>query len=464
VDSGSEFLQRKMKVVMLEKVHPRARNSVLFSTNGWIGIGLGFMLVLMHGLMAWSAAAQAEGNADVFVGQGQAVYYPLDASRSQREAIRDLQAQAVIQAAARVLSSAQLAKQVQIIQKKILNQPERFVQSYRVFSENPYEGGLYRVIGQVSVVMDKLKKELIVLGLDPSGVETPQHATAQPASKASPTGEKVGESGKTLDKTDQSSVGGKEILWAVAENWEDEWHLPGDHKDPKALFAACVFEGSKDYNWSIHYPGTGTLTPDAHGEVSTSRVLTQAKAMGLPHVVIGSLAPIQGDDGEGRLRVSLRLVSVSSGKTQEEIMRESVIGDSSNQEAALELADLIVPQLDRQLREPTFSAPVAETEVKPVEAGELVLQIKSKDAYADWLPLEKALREQFKTMQVKGFEIRPEQSVVRLQGVDKTGLRNLHGTRLSNGAQVQIVSLDGENYAFDVTFLRSGMSQAEPRP
>jgi hypothetical protein len=403
-------------------------------------------------------------NPDLFVGQGQALYYPQDASRSQREAIRGLQAQAVIQAAAKILTFAQLGKQVQVVEQKVLNQPERFVRSYQVFSESQNQGGLYRVTGQVLVAMDKLKKELVVLGLVPSGEEVSPPVAAKLPSTATVPGEVVSDPGKTPDKTNRSSIKGKEILWAVAENWDDEWHLPGDRRDPRALFAACVFEGSRDYDWSMRYPETGTLSPDANGEVSAARVIAQARALGFPHVVIGSVAPVQGDDGEGRLRASLRLVIVSSGKTQGEMVRESIIGDSSNQEAAVELADLIVPQLDRQLLESPLSTPPAGNEVKPADVGELVLQIKSKDAYGDWLTLEKALRDQFKAMQVKGFEIRPEHSVVRLQGVDEAGLGNLHGTRLSNGAQVQIVSLDGENHAFAVTFLRSGTSQAEPRP
>jgi hypothetical protein len=450
-------------VVVLDKVKPRELNSMVLPTTRWFGISLGVVLVLMHALMTWPVGAQVEGNPGVFFSQGQAIYHPQDPSKSQHEAIQDLQAQGVIQAAAALLSPAHLGKQVQLIQEKVLKQPERFVRTYQIFSETPDHGGLYRVTGQVSVAMDKLRKELTVLGLASSEAEAVNLSVAQPASTTSPSSEAAVESDKTLDKTDKAMGSGLEILWAVAENWGDEWHLPSDPRDPKGLFAACVAQGSRDYGWSIRLLQMGTLAPDANGEVPASRVLAQARELGLPHVVTGTLALVQSDNGEGRLQAAARLLKVSSGKAQGEIHRELAIGDSSSQEAALELADLIVPQLDRQLREPSPSRPATEKAAKPSEAGEVVLQIRSKDAYADWLALEKTLREQFKNMQVKGFEIRPEQSVVRLEGVDETSLRKLHGTRLSNDAQVQIESFDEENRAFAVTFRRSSSGPAEPR-
>jgi hypothetical protein len=450
-------------VVVLDKVKRKELNSRVLSTTRWFGISLGVVLLLMHAFMTGPAGAQTGGNPGVFFSQGQAIYHPQDPSKSQHEAIQDLQAQGVIQAAAALLSPAHLGNQVQIIQEKVLKQQERFVRTYEIFSETPNQNGLYRVTGQVSVAMDKLRMELALLGLASSETETVNASIAQPASKSSPSDEAATEPDKPLDKTDKAMVSGKEILWAVVENWDDEWHLPGNRKDPKGLFAACVAQGSGDYGWSIRFPQVGTLAPDANGEVPASRVLAQARELGLPHVVIGTLALVQSDNGEGRLQAAARLLSVSSGKAQGEIHRELAIGDSSNQEAALELADLIIPQLDRQLREPSPSRPATESTVKPSEAGVVVLQIKSNDAYADWLVLEKTLREQFKSMQVKGFEIRPEQSVVRLEGVDETSLRNVHGTRLSNGAQVQIENFDEDNHAFAVTFKRSSSGPAEPR-
>ena len=426
----------------------------------WLGLVIIFLL--MQNSMAWSAGASSGENPGVFVGQGQAVYNPGNPSKSQHEAIQDLLGQAVIQAAAAILSPGQLGKQYQLFQEKVLKQPERYVQTYQVFSENPNQGGLYRVAGQVSVAMDLLKGDLAALGLAPSKAQASQ-SPAMPAPGASPSSGAAAESGTTLEKSDKASVPGLEVLWAVAENWDDQWHLPSDRKDPEGLFAAYVSQGCRDYGWSLRWLQTGTITAESNGEVSANQALAQARELGLQHVVIGTVALVQNADRDEHLQAALRLLRVSSGKVEGEIHRELATGDSSKEEAALELAEAIIPQLDRQLRQPSRSEPVSDA-VKPSEAGELVLQIRSKDAYADWLGLEQVLREQFKTMQVKGFEIKPEQSIVRLDGVDEAGLRNLHGIRLQNGTQLQIVGIDGENHVFTVTFIRSGMSPAEPRP
>jgi hypothetical protein len=270
--------------VVLEKVKSKDMKLLPLPTRRRFWIGLGVMLLLMQNFTAQAAGEPLGENPAVFFSRGQAIFSPGNASQSQHEAIQDLLVQAIIQATAAVVSTARLGEQYQLVQEKILKQPQRYVRSYQIFSENPNQGGLYRVAGQVSVAMDLLKKDLTTLGLTSS---------------------------------------------------------------------------------------------------------------------------------EG---------------------------------------------------EPSPPGPVTETAVKPLDAGVLVLQIRSRDAYADWLALEKTLREQLKDMQVKGFEIGPEQSIVRLDGVDETSLRNLHGTRLPNGTQVQITSLDGENQGLAVTFMRSEISPAEPQP
>ena len=425
-------------------------------------ICLGAMFVLMQGFTAWSARAQSEGKPGVFFSQGQAIYNPQDRSKSQHEAIQDFLAQAVAQAAATVLSPAQLGKQYQVIQEKILKQPDRYVRTYEVFSESPGQGGLYRVAGQVTVATDLLRKDLVSLGLAHSEAEISQPSVVSPTREAPPASE--ADTGEALEKTGKMLASGREIFWVVSEKWEDEWYLPSDSRSPEGLFAACVFQGSRDYGWSIRFPQMGTLSPDRNGEVSPSQVLDQTKALGLHHAVFGTVELRQSEANEGRVEATLRLLNVSSGAALGEIHKELEIGNSSNQEVAIELADFIIPQLDRQLRDRSSpSGSASEGAVKPEEPGEVVLQIKSRDAYADWLALETALREQSKGMQVKGFEIRPEESIVRLIGVDGASLRDLHETRLPNGAQVQIVSLDAENHVFSVTFLRSEKSPAEPR-
>jgi hypothetical protein len=357
-----------------------------------------------------------------------------------------------------------LGKEYRLIQEKILKQPQRYVQTYQIVSEGPGTGGLYRMTGQVTVSMDLLKKDLMALPMTNSERE-PAQTSAKPAegagSSARQTGVKAQEPGEVAGRT---STRGPEVFWAVAEKWDQEWHLPGDARDPKGPFAASVFQEAQDYAWRLRFPQPGTLSPDEDGEISASQSLSQATALGLDHVVVGRIALDEIEDGETRMNTTLRLLNTASGKAQGEIHKELAMGDLTSHEAAIELAAFVIPQLDRQLRGTPESSPGTGGSLKPEEAGELVVQIQSSDAYADWLAVEKMLREHFENLQVKGIEIGPEGSFVRLLGVDGSALKNLHGTRLSNGAQLQVSDLGAEGQGLKITLTRSELSPAEPKP
>jgi hypothetical protein len=131
---------------------------LLWPHGSWplLCLSLAAVFLLVHGV----AGGQSEGKPGVFFSQGQAISNPQDRSGSQREAVQDFLAQAIAQAAATVLSPAQLGKQYQRIQEVILKRPDRYVRTYEIFSENSNQGGLYRVTGQVSVAMDLLKNDL----------------------------------------------------------------------------------------------------------------------------------------------------------------------------------------------------------------------------------------------------------------------------------------------------------------
>jgi hypothetical protein len=438
-------------------------NSMRLQTKRQFLISLGVVLVLMQGFTGWSANAPSQGPPGVFFSQGQAISSPQNRSKSQQAAIQDFLAQAIVQAAATFLSPGQLGKHYQVIQEKLLKQPDRYVQTYEVFTENPDQGGLYRITGQVTVSLDLLKKDVTALGLTRAEAETSQPQVVPPEPQSTPSRPAVAQPDKKAGIPDRASVSGEEVLWVVSEKWDDEWQLPGDSQDPEGLLAASVFQGSRDYEWSIRLPQMGALASDDNGEVSLDQALALAKTLGLRHVVVGNVGLMPGQDGEGRLQARLRILSVSSGKAQGEIHKELAIGDHSAQEAALELADFVVPRLDRQLRGASQAVPATDSAATPEETGELVLQIRSRDAYTDWLALEKTLRERFKDLQVKGFEIRPEVSIVRILGADGTSLMNFNGTRLPNGLEVQITRLGGVGDSFSITLVKSEVSPAEPR-
>ena len=58
----------------------------------------------------------------------------------------------------------------------------------------------------------------------------------------------------------------QEILWIVAEKWEEEWVIPSDRHDPHGIFALSVLEEFQDYETSLRMPGPGTIAVDDRGE------------------------------------------------------------------------------------------------------------------------------------------------------------------------------------------------------
>lgn len=449
--------------------------------EGYSSICTGLVCFLMQWLSAAFLCAQSPTPSNVFFSQGQAVYHPQDATKSQREALQNFQLQAIAQAAAAILSPAQLGRQYPLIQDKILKQPQRYVQTYQIFSEAPDVGGLYRVTGQVTISMDLLKKDL--LALPPASPEGSASPSLRPAA---PTGEPVvmgagGRVGPAVETAGKTAASGREIFWAVAEKWEESWHLPAGRRDPDGPFAASMAQELQDYGWTVRFPEAGTLTPDEEGEVTAGEAIAQASALGLRHAVIGSVGSDENAGEELRVVAVLSLFEAASGKGQGEIHRELTMGEETSHEAAIELASVLAPQLDRQLRpqaesaatvEPAAAAesaadkPAATSEgvAQPEEAGELVVQIQSLNAYSDWLAVETRLREQAPKLQLKGLEIGPEGSRVRLLGADGASVKSLQGARLSNGAQVQVESLGAEGHAFRVTLTKPATNPAEPKP
>lgn len=443
--------------------------------KGRSGISIGLVFCLLQGMAFGLGNAQSQPPANVFFSQGQAVYNPQESAKSKREALQDFQLQAIAQAASALLTPAQMEKQYRLIQDRILRQPQRYIQTYQVFSEAP-AGGLYRIAGQVTISMDLLKKDLLALpqASPEGGRATP--AGPGPRSERPAVEESEGVTHPPGEVTHKTSASQRTIFWAVAEKWEEDWHLPTDRRDPEGPFAASVFQELQAYGYALEFPPAGSFTPDDEGEVPENEVLAQAASLGLRQVVIGSVGPGEDEVEETRIRASLRLLNTASGKDLGEIHREMAMGETTSHETAIELASFLVPQLERQLRavagsaaagEPLATgeaATAAETVVRPEEAGEVVVQIQSPDAYADWLAVETKVREQAPNLQVKGLEIGPEGSRVRLLGVDATVLKALHGTRLANGAQVEVTSLGAEGHALRLTLTKSAMSPAGSKP
>jgi len=425
--------------------------------------GLGMMFLLFQNLEALSANPSPRKNLGLFFSQGLAISSPLDRAKSRKAAIEDFLAQAIVQAAATLLQPGQLRQKYPLIQEKILKQPDRYVLGYELFSENADQEGLYRITGQVTVSMDALNRDLLVLEEAYSGAETSQPLSSPSEEQSVESTEESKEAEKATEFSEKASVPEHEILWVISENWKERWRLAGGEEDPDGFLATGVSQASQAYGWSVRFPQGRTIAPDHTGEVSRDKALAQAKALGLHYVVIGSVGLIADQGDETRLAARLHLLNVSSGKTQGEIRKEMAMGNLSYQEAAVEVASFAVPQIARQIRDSSRPVPVIEGTPSTGDPGELDLRIESSDAYADWLALEKVLHEQFKDLEVKGLEIGPGMIVVRVLGADSAGLMNLDKTRLPNDAEIQITRLDDGKRSFSITLMKPEATPTGPR-
>ncbi len=442
---------------------------------------------------------QAQGKSASFFGQGQAAYNAQDQVTSQQLAIQDLLAQAVTQAAAQFLSPAQIGAQFLDLQKKILSNAKKYVDSYQVFSENQ-AAGLYRVVGQVTVSLDLLQKDLEESGFPVAGAGRDKTAVAPAstgASDATPSGPAASDEaasdapatagGQTVVeyKTDAApaqvasrglSVTKKEILWAVAEKWEQQWILPGGRHDGQSLFAQGIVRELDDYDYTLHLPEPGSVKVDHTGNIPQTQVIALAQGLGIQEAVVGSVTLKQERNKLARLEANLRVIKVADGKTGGEIKREVSMEDVSNQEGAFDLASRIAPQLNSLLggtgdtgRTTASTAPTGEQRAggassdQPPEApGRWTLNLASSQ-FNFWREMERVLREQFKGMRVASLEMGPSEGTIRLDGVDGSFISRMNGTPLPSGAIVRIESFSTETKVIKLSFSPPGKVQTEQK-
>lgn len=417
---------------------------------------------LLSALAFWFspvAYGQNQEKASVFFSQGQAMYSAQDQARSKQAAVQDFLVQGVTQAVAAFLDPSQMGSNFAALQEKILNQPERYVDTYKIFSESPM-GGLYRVTGQVSVSMERLRKDLVSLGFTTGDTGSREADTRRP-----PGGTSSVESAERQvpGGSRGMSVARQEFYWAVAEKWDRGWHLPQDARDPKGLFTLSVIQESQDYGWSLRLPQQTSVTMDPNGNIATNDVLAAAKRAGVRKAVIGTIDYTQGQ--KAALKVDLRVFDVAFGKAEGEIHRNWPIGGKSNQESALELAAVVVPALDRLLHGQTTRSTQPPASEEPAQAvqrsgasratGEWTLMIRGEHRYASWEELRNTLLEQFKSMQIKSIEFDLDAIRIKLEGVDGQYISSLEGSTLGRGITVQVSGFSPESRSIALTLSRS---------
>ena len=396
-----------------------------------------------------------------YFSNGQAVNDPQDREKTRKQAIQDFMAQGLTRAIASFLSPTQIGTQFAEIQKKVLSKPEKYIDSYQVFSEEQ-NGGVFRVVGQVSVSMDLLKEDLVKSGLlvaqqkpqaqpaisqdgnapavavdrentrnlqntksfaEPDDSETAaQEGTATPApagasSLAAPEGQ--GEAARDeLSEPQPSEIGQgaarrgiaatkREILWAVAEKWEQEWVLATDSGDVRSLFTRSLGKEMDDLDFSVLLPQPGSLRMDLAGNIPPSQVISLAEGLGVQDVVVGKVSYTRDRNSrQVLLDADLRVIRIGQGKSEFELHRSQSMEDLSNQGGAAELARKIAPQLVTMLGGPP-SANVkgghegSETGGSNLEqqgpsaqvqnCGPLLIYVPSNQ-YSLWMELESVLR------------------------------------------------------------------------
>lgn len=406
-----------------------------------------------------SVAAQEEGS---FFSRGQAVYDAQNLAKSQREALKDFLVQGVTQAAGTMLSPSQMGSQYANLEAKVLKNPERYVQTYQIFSENSTDNQ-YRVTGQVTVSMDVLKRDMRQMGLQvspssavptapPSAPEqSVEAAPSQPPRQNSQTAP-VEEAAEDASVPEQTLNAQQDILWAVAEKWDDDWVLAATGNDPRVPFAVSVLQESEDYLWSVNFPSAESVPVDAAGNVPMEQVVTLAKSAAVQSAVVGTAA-VRRDAGQRQqLRVFLKVIDSASGKAKGEIRKEMPLGEVNPQQTALQMASEVVPQLDQLLRRPLPAAP-PKTVVRADD--EWTLLIKSEYPYASWDALQEVLKKRSKSLHVNRLELGRDVAKVKIRGLDSDFLTLLQsGVQLRDGSRVQVDQYSPESRFVELTTVK----------
>ena len=288
-------------------------------------------------------------------------------------------AQGLTQAIASFLSPTQMGTQFSELQKKLLAKPSKYIDSYQVFSESQTDG-MFQVIGQVTVSMDALKKELEESGILAAQQKPPAPPASSPALSA-PAAATEGENKQDEEdaepsvETDDSqppveeasqppviepgasrpasrgiAATRREILWVVPEKWEQEWEIPTDGSDVRSFFARSLGKEMEDLEFSILLPQPGSVRMDLSGNIPSSQVISLAEGLGIQDVVVGKVSYMQDRNSkQAWLDASLRVIRIGQGKSEFELHKTQSIEDISNQEGALELAAQVAPQLSSLL-------------------------------------------------------------------------------------------------------------------
>ncbi len=469
-----------------------------------VKVGVLFFLAVILAVPAASPVAAAQPVSKSFFSNGQAVSDAQNQAKSQQQAIQNLMAQGLIQAIATFLTPAQMGAQFDKLQKSVLAGPEKYVDSYQVYSENQ-AGGEFQVIGVVTVSMNTLKAELVTLGLlgaqnTPAAASSPgapaapvsaASAAAGPPAAASPTQAGAGANNQSAQpiqsqapapatvSTTPASAGQngaeqlsrgirptkKEILWAVVEKWDEKWVLPTDSSNISCIFAHSIAKEMDGFGFSILLPQAGSVEMDNDGNIPPYQAVSLADALGVKDVVVGKVSyKVNRQSQEVSLNADLRVLNGGGNQSGVEIRKTLSMDDLSNQAGALELAHMMAPQLSGLFGGPKTLAENGGpgSAEFPAHLGKLVIYLPSLQ-YSNWTELQNVLHQQFQTMHVDDLQIGPVQTTVNLNGIDAGYILKMNGTRLPSGARVRIDSYSTQAGTMKISFISPAKVQAKSK-
>jgi hypothetical protein len=404
------------------------------------------LLVVSTLLLAAAGVPAQEAGEDgsaVFICEGRSILNPQNLNESRRKAMDDLMSQGVTEALAKVLEHRKLAEHYDGIREAILEQPDRYVQQYQIVHQGASDP-FYRVLGEVAVDLELLRADLRPLAKELWGGGLLAEAPARDQTPApSGAGPGAAEGGPAWEAT------GQPVYWAVVEKWrQGGWEMPAPG-DETRMADALAYE-AQDFRWYPVFPRLGVLSLSDAGIADPEEVRMEARSAGAKALASGTIAFVEEGDDAPRISVRLKVHTGGAAGTEREISREQPVRDSSLEEAAMELAAVLAPEVERLVRraEPSGTAELPQTaatgetgeEIETAETGEMAPPAETAEVPEGWTvvvrnyrpgawdAVTRRAREGFREAAVKALEFEGDKVSVQLAGVDAGLSKYLEGT------------------------------------
>lgn len=405
-------------------------------------IGLVLRLFLTAVVIAgFAGPAFGQGGTASFSGHGEVASGEGDAASLRGRARRALLVDGVSQAVAGLVSAETQKRLKTDLRKNVYNQPDRYVMSYQILSEN-VRADSFELTGEVTVSLDLLRTDLVQLG----AVELEPADTGAAASGAGAAATGVAESTVAAFPVakDPATTPGREILWVVSERWSSGWILPRDNDYGASPFLLGVAREIRDYGWNLVPPRDGSLSMETGGRVVLEDVLALAGAMTIATVVYGRVSGRPVAATTSLVDTDLDVIDVTTRQSIGKIHQEWKAVGVNDHEAAVQLANLVVPGIDQLLTRGAVAGsqtapaagstitPAAGTAGAPAVAGEQVIVIRGNHPYAAWEALESLLTEHSGALRLNALELVPDAVRAHVSGVDLDLFATFDGYRLND--------------------------------